>query len=301
MQLDWKFSAAGIVAAVPLLFACLLTRPAAGAEHAHLYAGVLCQTPFNPTPGEPLWFANGSDWETNSYGGFTQSPACIYFDDNLPAVYPGQFQTATTFAALAATIFKGGPSPYAASLGTYIELRIVSLHGPAGGVLTLWNERPDPNSPTVILAIPVGTANGTNQLNLSEGDPSDPESDPYGHIHGRRFTLNKPGLYTLGLQLLDTSGNGPGGGPIHTASSTNYFYLQAGLWLSDFSRSNNVVTARFGLPGYTNFVFEASPTVPGTNWVTIQTVAGTDHSELRWVRDLNAVGPTRFYRIRTSN
>ncbi len=280
----------------------MISTPVIAQEHAHLYAGVLCQTPSNPAPGEPLWLVNGSDWDTNSYGGYTQSPACIYLEANIPDVYPGLYQSATTFASLPATINKGGPSPYAASLGTYIELRFVSLQGPAGGVLTLWNEKPDPFHPSVILTIPVGTSSGTNRYNLSEGNPFDPSADPYGHIHQRRFTLNRPGLYTLGLQLLDTSTNGPGGGPIHVPSDTNYFYLQAGLSLSDFSRSNNVATARFGLPGFTNFVFEASTTITGTNWETIADVFGTDHSELRWVTDTNATSPNRFYRIRnTSN
>ena len=133
---------------------------------------------------------------------------------------------------------------------------------------------------------------------MSEEDPADPSADPYGHIHGRRFTLSKPGLYTLGLQLLDGSSNGANGGPIHTPSAITYFYLQAGLYLSDFSVSNNVATARFGLPGLTDYVLEASPVVPTTNWVIVTNITGTTHSELRWVTDPNATGPHRFYRIR---
>lgn len=263
------------------------------AQHAHIYAGIATQN-----PGVPLWFQNSNLWDTNSYGGFTQAPACIYFESNLPALYPALYQSATTFSALPATIFKGGPSPFAASLGTYIELRFVSLQGPAGGSLTLWNEIADPAHPSAMFTILVGIANGTNRFNVSEGDASDPFSDPYGHVHGRRLTLDKPGLYTVGLQLVDTSHNGLGGGPVHSPSVTNYFYLQAGLFLSNFSRSNNASVARFGLPGFTNFVFEASPVLPATNWVTVATVTGTSHSEVRWVRDTNAIAQARFYRVR---
>jgi hypothetical protein len=269
---------------------------AAHAQHAHIYAGAT-----NQTAGTPLWFVNGDLWDTNSYGGYTQSPACIFLESNIPDLYPGLYQTATTFSALPATIFAGGPSANAAALGTYIELRFVSLQGPAGGALTIWDENLNPPQPTALFTIPVGASNGTNRFNLSAGDPFDPESDPQGHIHGRRFTVNRPGLYTLGLQLLDTANNGVNGGPVQTPSAVTYFYLQAGLSLSDFSRSNNVATARFGLPGFTDYVLETSTTPTGTNWTTLSTITGTAHSELRWVTDPNATPPTRFYRLRKTS
>lgn len=278
-----------------LLLSCLgqLICASASAQHAHIYAGAT-----NQTPGTPLWFVNGDLWDTNSYGGYTGSPACIFLEANLPDEYPGLYQTATTFSALPATIFTGGPSPNAAALGTYVELRFVSLQGPAGGELKVWDENINPPQPTELFSLPVGTSNGTHRYNLSEGDPFDPESDPYGHIHGRRITVTKPGLYTLGLQLVDTAGNGPNGGPVQLPSPVTYFHLQAGLTLSNFSKSNNVVTARFGLPGFTDYVLETSTNAAATNWTTLSTITGTAHSELRWVTDASATAPARFYRLR---
>jgi hypothetical protein len=267
----------------------------AHAQHIHIYAGALEQT-----PGASLFFENADLWDTNSYGGYTQSPACLYLDTNIPDLYPGLYQTATTFVALPATIDNGGPSAYAAALGTYIELKFVFLQGPAGGVLSIWSEIDDPQHPVVVFTVPVGATNGTNRYNLSEGDPNDPTADPYGHIHGRRFTLNKPGLYILGLQLVDTSNNGLGAGPVQSPSEITYFYLQAGLVLSDFSRPNSVTAARFGLPGFANYFFEASSTPGGSNWVTIANITGSDHSELRWVTDTNTA-PKRFYRLRRAS
>lgn len=274
---------------------CLSITPAR-AQHAHLYAGAV-----SPNSGQPLWFSNGAVWDTNSWGGYAQSPACIYLETNIPALYPGLFQTATTFAAEPATIFNGGPSPSAAALGTYVEMRFASLQGPSGGALTVWNEFDDPAHPAALFSIPVGTGSGTNRLNLSEGDPADPESDPYGHIHGRRFTLNKPGLYIVGLQLVDTAHHGPGGGPKQSPSAVTYFYLQAGLGLGNFSRSNNVTVARFGRPASASYVWEASPVVKGTNWATVASITGATHSELRWVRETNAAASARFYRLRKTN
>jgi hypothetical protein len=114
-----------------LLLCCLSQLVwTANAQHAHIYAGAT-----NQTPGTPLWFVNGDLWDTNSYGGYAQSPACIFLERNIPDFYPGLYQSATTFSALPATIFTGGPSPNAAALGTYVELRFVSLQGPPGGAL----------------------------------------------------------------------------------------------------------------------------------------------------------------------
>jgi hypothetical protein len=276
-----------------VIFLILNWASSARAQHAHIYAGVQVQA-----PGQPLSFHNGNLWDTSSYGGYAGSPACIFLEINLPDLYPGLYQTATTFSALPATIFHAGPSPNAATLGTYIEMQVVSLAGPSGATLKVWDENIEPGQPTLLFSVPVGTTDGTNRFNLSEGDPADPTSDPYGHIHGRRFTLDKPGLYTVGLQLVDTSSNGPGGGPIHPPSAVRSFYLQAGLYLSDFTFTNSVATARFGLPGSRSYVFEASTVLPATSWVTVTNIVGTTHSELRWVTDPEATTPTKFYRIR---
>lgn len=278
--------------ALAILIFILGSAPAA-AQHGHIYAGAVSQA-----PGSALWFVNGNLWDTNSYGGYSQAPACIFLEANLPELHPGLYQTATTFASLAATIFNAGPSPNAAAIGSFIELRFVSLQGPAGGSLSVWDERDDPTQPALLFSVPVGADGGTNRIPLSEGDPSDPGSDPYGHIHGRRFTLDKPGLYTVGLQLIDTSSNGPDGGPIHAPSQVTYFYFQGGLFLSDLSVTNNIATARFGLPGSKNYVLEATPALPATNWTTVTNIIGSSHSELRWVTDMEATTPSRFYRIR---
>lgn len=266
------------------------------AQHAHLYAGASSQT-----PGAALIFQNADAWDTNSYGGYAGSPACIYFESNYPELYPGLYQNVTTFSALPATIFTGGPSPDAAALGSYIELRFVSLQGPPGGVLTVWSENEDPTHPSMLVSLPVGATNGAGQYDLSEGDPLDPSADPYGHIHGRRLTLNKPGLYIVGLQLVDTSAHGPGGGPIHRPSAVGYFYLQAGLALSDFSRSDDVTAVRFGLRGFANYALEASTDLSANDWSIVTNIVGTTHSELRWIRDFDRSTPNRFYRLRQAD
>ena len=56
-----------------------------------------------------------------------------------------------------------------------------------------------------------------------------PGSDPYGHIHGRRFTATTPGVYKVTLQAVDTSTNGTSGGPIHRPSEELPVCFQAGV------------------------------------------------------------------------
>jgi hypothetical protein len=261
----------------------------AQAQHIHISAGAL-----SGEPGSKLFFWNGYLYDTNSYGGIT--PACIYMN-NKDRLYPGLYQTAASFTALPATLWTGGPTPYAAEQGAYIEMVLLSVQGPPGGEIAFWEETEDGSATTKMFGLPVGTTNSTRRFNLSEGIEF-PDPDPFGHIHGRRFTASKPGLYTVGVQLIDTSRAGPNGGPIHSPSDTNYFYFQAGLFNDYISKSNNTVSVRFGSQGFNNYYLEMSSTLPPTNWVTLGTNIGGNHSDLHTLVDTNATGAMRFYRIR---
>ena len=261
----------------------------AQAQHIHIAAGAeSAQT------GSRLFFSNGYLYDTNSYGGVT--PACIFMNRGDP-LYPNLYQTAASFTALPATIWTGGPTPYAAEQGAYIEMILVSTEGPAGGEIALWEENEEATVTTRKFTLPSGTFNGTNRINLSEGITI-PDPDPFGHIHGRRFTANKPGLYTLGVQLIDTSTAGPNGGPIHSPSLTNYFYLQAGLFIDSVARSNNTMRVRFGSQAFHNYYLQATSEIAGTNWVTLAEIVGGNHSDLHYLSDTNAITASRFYRIR---
>jgi len=57
-----------------------------------------------------------------------------------------------------------------------------------------------------------------NLIYVSESDGS-PGSDPYGHIHGRVYSFSKPGYYRATWQFVDTSTNGPDGGPVDLPSA----------------------------------------------------------------------------------
>jgi hypothetical protein len=217
-------------------------------------------------------------------------------------MYPGLYQTDATFVVLPATLWTGGPAPNCPAQGSYIELRLVSVTGPAGGKIDLWQENEDATATTKLFSLPVGTSNSTNRYNISEGDVgqgvSTPDGpDPFGHIHGRRFTADRPGLFTVGVQLLDTSHNGTSGGPIHIPSVTNYFYFQAGFFIDSMTKTNNVVTVRFGTRAFNNYFLEVNTNLATTNWFSIEEVFGGNHSDLHYLRDSNATTSASFYRM----
>lgn len=202
-----KITIPSILGLTATLCAALLST--ASAQHAHLNAGAFNTDPFAAGQGDQLFFANGSSFAASS--GYIQS---MPFSET--GIYAGYFNSGPTITALPATLDTGGPSAYHPALGAFIELRLIAVTGPAGGTFSLWEA--DATSPTFSLQTgqtPVSIL----QWNLSDGNGS-AGSDPFGHIHGRRFTADTGGVYTVTFQLFDTSTNGTGGGPIHTPSTT---------------------------------------------------------------------------------
>lgn len=267
------------------------------AQHIHISAGA-----YENSPGAPLQFIEGYLYDTNSYGGVY--PACVFMvkDDPNAPFYPDLYQTDISFTSRPATIFTGGPALYAAEFGSYLELVVRTVQGPPGGTIGVWREDDEfePTSSANLFSVPVGTSNGTNRINLTQSPAEGGwENDPYGHVHGRRFTANKPGLYVVGLQLVDTSRAGPGGLPNHSPSATNYFYFQAGLVAQLVKKTNHTAHIRFGLRGFKDYYLEANDQLgTTTNWLPVVYERGAAHSDIHTLVDTNATNATRFYRIR---
>ena len=117
---------------------------------------------------------------------------------------------------------------------------------------------------------------------------------PFGHIHGRRFTANKPGLYTVGFQFIDTGHAGTDGGPIHTPSKTNYFFFQAGLYLDSIVKTNSVTTMKFGTRPYHNYDIQGNTDPGTTNWTEVTGIIGANHSDMHLLSDTNATARPVF-------
>lgn len=251
------------------------------AQHGHLNAGAI-----GTNQNDALIWANGADFVTTS--GYVKT-----LDFTNSGRYAGYFQQNITLTALPATSANAGPDPEAPALGSFIQARMRCLEAPEGGAFAFWESGATEPSITVTAGAPASA-----MWHLTQGDGA-PGTDPFGHVHGRRFTATKPGLYTIAFQALDVSTNGLGGGPIHTPSTELAISFQAGVNLlsvePDFDGGH--VHLRFAPPAGTTWQIEASEFVgAGSRWEPVgPPVTGND---LRVERLLEGdPGTQRFFRI----
>jgi len=199
--------------------------------HSHFGAGVNDLNGNNlPDIGEPLklvvaptpGFQFHLIKETNS-GSF--GALVNYY--SISEVGRTQFPNDTfTFTALAATNDFITMEPGHAAVGSYIWMEISSVSGPAGASFGFWDENSYFFDTEPTQSFLTNQSTGGYKFILSEGFDAAGE-DPLGHIHGRAWTVNQPGTYTVGFTLYDLGHQGPGGGPIHTPSQTYYFTFVA--------------------------------------------------------------------------
>jgi hypothetical protein len=263
---------------LPALAGALLATASRANAHEHLAAGA-----DSTTPGSPLIFVNAGDYATNSGYVFGLDAG----DPGSP--YEGWYFTGDlVFVALAATPNYGGPEAQAAALGSHIQVVLETVSGPPGATLGFWETQQDGvDSTNLTWTVPAGLSNGTNHIVVSETDGS-PTADPYGHTHGRIYSVNKPGLYSVGFRFVDTSTNGPGGGPIQAPSDRFYLYFQADVTIAAISHVTNGVNLTFAAPSNlpdsgtapaTNYQLELTPMLgPPSNWQPVgNLVVGDDH------------------------
>ena len=139
----------------------------------------------------------------------------------------------------------------------------------------------------------------TNSWRLSESDGS-PGSDPYGHVHGRRFTASKAGIYKIKFQAIDTSRNGTAGGPIHTPSPELEVWFQAGVNVMSVEPNYGAsrVHLRFAPPADTTWQIEAGQSIGvGDVWETVShPIVGNDLLVEQIIQ--GAPGDQRFFRVK---
>lgn len=280
------------------LLALLLTsavEPALRA-HDHLEAGVL-----SPAPGAPLAFLNDADYG-GAYGfvfnldsGDAGSPYDGYY-----------YMNDLVFVAQAATADYGGPEPGAAGLGTQIAVELLRVQGPAGAHLGFWETlQDDVDSTNLTWTVPVPLTGGTNLIQVSQSIPS-ATADPYGHLHGRIYSVDQPGFYVTTWRFVDLSTNGPGGGPVQTPSAPFDLYFQADLTIARIEKTSTGADVIFAAPSNipdsgvgpaTNYTLEASPVLGSkAQWTPVgQVVVGDDRLHTNSVTFGNS---TAYFRLR---
>ncbi len=181
------------------------------AQHGHLNSGAL-----GKSQGDALSFLNGSDFAASS--GYTK-----VLNGATTGTYAGYYEGAITLTSvhgLSGTDSQGIPyvaDPNSAALGAFVQVGIVSVTGPAGGSFQFWEE--GATTPTFSYTVGYNSAAPTLvALSDAANSAGTVGGDPYGHLHGRRFTTTTTGEYQVGFQLFDTSVNGVGGGPIQSPS-----------------------------------------------------------------------------------
>ena len=182
----------------------LATGQVLHAQHGHLNAGAL-----GTNQNDQLYFANGNVFAATS--GYVQTMSL-----SNSGTYAGYYNSGPSFTALPQTVANGGPVPDATAFGSFIQMRLESVTGPAGGTFGFWEE--DATTPTISLAVGASSPSALWALSDASLGAGQPGADPFGHLHGRRFTVDVEGDYTIGFRLFDTSTNGLAGGPIHAVS-----------------------------------------------------------------------------------
>lgn len=256
-----------------------LAESAVAQDHGHLNVGAV-----GTNQNARLAFEHAEIFETSSDYVKTLTPSTS-------GAYAGYYNGNITLTALAATPAHLGPFTNSPALGARIFAQLVSVDGPPGGAFAFWDT--GATNPTISLAC--GTT-GTNTFRLSENDGS-PGTDPYGHIHGRRFTATVPGVYVVGFRAYDFSTNGIAAGPIHTASAVLKVYFQAGDNIHFIEPDVEHTHVTFGArAGYTWQLFGATTLNP-PDWQAIGApVTGDDY--FHEVLDDTAVESNRFYRVK---
>jgi hypothetical protein len=233
-------------------------------------------------------FINSSQFLTNSLAvlncRFTNAGPCAQ-----------HYECPIELIAVPATAANGGPATNHAALGARLELELISLTGPTGGALRFWEAtQSNPSFSTL-----TGVDQETNRIVLSQ-TPGSSDADPYGAIQGRHLAVTQPGLYCLAFRVLDTSTNGPGGGPVHPPSPSYQVFLEAGLTIHTLSRQGATTTVLFGGEPVRSYYLERSPALGAAAlW---QTVAGplTGTSRLQTLSDAAGSAQQGFFRLRVT-
>ncbi len=174
-------------------------------------------------------------------------------------------------------------------------MRVESVSGASGGTFALRDE--GETDPRFVLRANEST--GDTLFSLSENDGSK-GSDPYGHIHGRTFIAEAPGLYTVGFRIVDLSTNGIAGNPLHAPSEIFPMYFQAGLGIHSITIDANASDVRVWFGGQPNaaYILESSSSLgDSAAWTKVDGPV-TAGNKLLNLTDLAPGGTTRFYRVR---
>ena len=210
-----------------LLAAAAIFLPQTVARAGHVYAGAIDT---NGTPGlqagDALSFVVNSGinigqvvtGESQGVQGMSivgvGAQAGLYMSNNITftALSDGKNWTGAAYRAANAV---------AAMSGSFIQLQMINATGPTGGHFSFWDDATSTVAPAATFTIGTGLTSGTGIFDLTDaslivGDGVTPNPtgvngtttavDPYGHLHGRSWTADLDGIYTVDYVLHDLNG-----------------------------------------------------------------------------------------------
>lgn len=267
-----------------LICGLILSSPRVDAQdHGHLNVGAV-----STNRGAQLTWDNGADF-------IASSEYVKTLDVTNSGRFAGYYQNNITLTALPATAPFGGPAPNAAALGSLVLCQMRLISGPVGGRFAFWETNSTAMTGPAILLAPSETA--TNLFRLSQTDGS-PVADPYGHIHNRRFSATRPGIYQVGFQAIDVSTNGVAGDPIHTPSTILPVWFQAGVNVASVTTTNGSARIVHGSVANRLNIIEYSTSLVQTNWSALATNIG--NNTFQAFTDPDGSERQRYYRVRVT-
>ncbi len=276
------------------------------AAHDHFAAGIE-DTNSNgiPDAGEPLRMY-GPDLSIRVFhllprpAGLQRYGGHYGLSDNVRTLEPNDVFSLT---ALSDGREESGEVNFAHS-GAYIWTEIIAVAGPPGGRFGFWERGTPIDQEQPSVSLEANQPTGNPSMVVSGGiDAAD--QDPYGHIHGRAWTADRPGDYHVTFRFVDRSTTGPGGGPWHPPSAPFVFHFRAG---PDFQPvverapegSKLTWPSRMGIwePYQTGITFTIlrSSTTADDDWTSIGTVTGTTE-ETATFTDPSPPSGRAFYRL----
>lgn len=252
-------------------------------DHGHLNAGAASWD-----QGSKLRFDNGAV--------FSQSVGYVKtLTASQTGKYVGFYDGNITLTALHSVNAFGDPVAGSPAPGSFLIARIVSVDGPASGAFQFWETNSIAGGPK--FSIPSGGRPADLSFELSDKalGAGQPGGDPFGHIHGRRFSASKPGIYTVGFVIYDASTNGTPSGPIHQPSDTFYLDFQAGYNIKQITWANGAANVTIGTQLGFIFTLQYKTDLKESVWTDIDQVAGNDNFQT--IIDPSAGDAARFYRI----
>jgi len=305
--------AAGLMASA---YSARCDLPAAN-NPGHWYAGTT-----NQNLGQLDLYTNGGNFTATSgyiyWLTYTNTGTGYMMTNGTTNYYFGSNPTFTALGNGTTASDAGSSSNICAANGALLAMQIISLAGPPGGHYYFWDLNVTNASHPAYTAAPTFTvAVGDTPANdvFIVSDPSNgagsPGGDPYGHMHGRRYAVDTPGTYTLGLQVIDVSTNGPNGGPLQTPSQIYYATYQAGQTIQSITVTNAVVSITVptiatavnsnGIKTNAVYTLLATSSLINPSWVPVGSNVLAGSLESNSIFGTNVVGNSYFHTLTYTN